>query len=210
MREWLQSKPEVIAYVRSRYSSESRPDWVGVIEGDVDYREYLKSKGVTVPTVAAGDRGSMDDTADDGSNDNGSMEDEVVAEGILSAQPSTRVANDNESQAVTDIREPLQTPTRSRSPQAAVEAVVNKPPTPVDKSPPQVAQKAELPTPIVTVKNKALPVKICKGSEVEVVEVSRARQVMQERMVNAQPHDPNMVRLPDGSWGHLQETSTGY
>jgi hypothetical protein len=49
----------------------------------------------------------MDDTADDGSNDNGSMEDEVAAEGILSAQPSTRVANDNESQAVTDIREPL-------------------------------------------------------------------------------------------------------
>jgi hypothetical protein len=36
----------------------------------------------------------------------------------------------------------------------------------VDKSPPQVAQKAELPVPIVTVKNKALPVKIYKGSEV--------------------------------------------
>jgi hypothetical protein len=42
-----------------------------------------------------------------------------------------------------------------------------------------------------------------------VVEVSRVRQVMRERMVNAQPHDPNMVRLPDGSGGRLQETSTG-
>ena len=33
---------------------------------------------------------------------------------------------------------------------------------------------------------------------------------MQERIANAQLHDPNMVRLPDGSWGKIQQTSTGY
>jgi len=30
---------------------------------------------------------------------------------------------------------------------------------------------------------------------------------MRERMVNAQPHDPNMVRLPDGSGGRLARAS---
>ena len=42
-----------------------------------------------------------------------------------------------------------------------------------------------------------------------MVEVSRARQVMQERMVNAQPHDPNMVRLPDGSGGVYRRPPQG-
>ena len=39
---------------------------------------------------------------------------------------------------------------------------------------------------------------------------SKARMVMQEKIANAQPHDPNMVRLPDGSWGKIQQTTSGY
>ena len=59
---WLQHKPEVIAYIRSQYSPKALPDWVGEIEGDVNYRELLRSKGVTVPYVD--DSSSMETVAD--------------------------------------------------------------------------------------------------------------------------------------------------
>jgi hypothetical protein len=33
---------------------------------------------------------------------------------------------------------------------------------------------------------------------------------MQDKMVNSQPNDPNMVMLPDGSWGRIQQSSAGH
>ena len=37
------------------YSEEALPDWVGKLEGNVNYRDYLRSKGVDVPAVDDGD-----------------------------------------------------------------------------------------------------------------------------------------------------------
>jgi hypothetical protein len=41
MVDWLQKKPGVIAYLRSQYTPEALPDWVGELEGDDDYREII-------------------------------------------------------------------------------------------------------------------------------------------------------------------------
>jgi hypothetical protein len=49
MVDWLRWKPEVIAWIRAQYREDSIPDWVGELEGDVDYIAYLHSKGVEVP-----------------------------------------------------------------------------------------------------------------------------------------------------------------
>jgi hypothetical protein len=51
MVDWIQRKPEVIAWIRAQYMEECLPDWVGKLEGDVDYRAYLRSKGVVVPIL---------------------------------------------------------------------------------------------------------------------------------------------------------------
>jgi hypothetical protein len=52
--------PTIITHIRSQLCADALPDWVSVIEGDVDYREFLRSKGVAMPdTAVAG--GSMAD-----------------------------------------------------------------------------------------------------------------------------------------------------
>jgi hypothetical protein len=48
MVDWLQRKPEVIAWIRALFDAESIPNWVGELEGDVDYVAYLRTKGVDV------------------------------------------------------------------------------------------------------------------------------------------------------------------
>jgi hypothetical protein len=44
MVKWIQEKPEVIAYLRTRYYANSLPEWMGVIEGDVDYRSFCVAR----------------------------------------------------------------------------------------------------------------------------------------------------------------------
>ena len=49
MVDWLRWKPEVIAWIRAQYREDCIPDWVGELEGDVDYIAYLHSKGIEIP-----------------------------------------------------------------------------------------------------------------------------------------------------------------
>ena len=53
------------------------------------------------------------------------------------------------------------------------------------------------PPPIVEVK-EILPVVPAEDSKPKAPQPSKARMV-QDKILNAQPHDPNMVRLPNGS-----------
>ncbi|MCX6655759.1 MAG: hypothetical protein NTY03_11685 [Candidatus Bathyarchaeota archaeon] len=62
-------------YVSSHYSPEALPDWVGKLEGDVYYKELLRSAGVTLTAVDNG--GSMDDVAD-GVNDASEAEEDTM------------------------------------------------------------------------------------------------------------------------------------
>jgi hypothetical protein len=62
------------------------------------------------------------------------------------------------------------------------------------------------PPPQLVKPKEPLPVVPVDDPKQRAPQQSKARLAMRERIVNAQPHDPNMVRLPDGSWGRLQET----
>jgi hypothetical protein len=53
MVDWLQKKPEVIACLRSQYTTEALPDWVGELEGDVDCRGIMRREGIDVPALVA-------------------------------------------------------------------------------------------------------------------------------------------------------------
>ena len=65
-------KPEIIAFLRACY--DDMPEWVGGIEGDVDYVGFLRSKGVALSEgVAVSDvddagvgAGDVDDAGADG------------------------------------------------------------------------------------------------------------------------------------------------
>jgi arsenate reductase-like glutaredoxin family protein len=122
MVKWIQEKPEVITYLRSQYSDKALPDWVSRLEGNVNYRELLRSKGGTVPAVSDGDHGDEDD----------SQEEEDIAEGILPAQASTIVANDNKLQTPMDTYGQLQTPTNSNLRNPSTEAMAKEPQTPTE------------------------------------------------------------------------------
>lgn len=157
---FIHNKPEVIAWVRSVYTPERIPDWVGVIEGDVDYREFQRSKGVELPAMVD-DRSSVDEDSND------SVEDEEVAQGTIPAQPSTRVANKFDQQTPTDTNGNLRTPTNGNIRQPPMEATANEPRTPTEpklRTPIEVKEqtvpKKDIPLPLVTVKPKALPVTI--------------------------------------------------
>ena len=53
MVNWLQTKPEVVAWVRVKYREEYIPDWVGRIKGNPSDEElvaWLQTKGVKVTT----------------------------------------------------------------------------------------------------------------------------------------------------------------
>jgi hypothetical protein len=43
--EWMQEKPEVIAYLRSLYTDDALPDWVGTFKEEVDHAEILRKEG---------------------------------------------------------------------------------------------------------------------------------------------------------------------
>jgi hypothetical protein len=53
---------------------------------------------------------------------------------------------------------------------------------------------------------KPIPVKITKAPKEYAYEFSKARLVVKERIVEAQPHDPNMVQLPGGGWGTREDS----
>lgn len=49
MEERIGNKPEAIAYLRSQYSSDALPDWVGKFRDKVDYAEILRREGIELP-----------------------------------------------------------------------------------------------------------------------------------------------------------------
>ena len=51
MVEWMQEKPEVIAYLRYLYSDDALPDWVGKFKEEVDYAEMLRREGIELPAM---------------------------------------------------------------------------------------------------------------------------------------------------------------
>jgi hypothetical protein len=124
MVKWIQEKPEVITYLRCLYTDNALPNWVGKLEGNVNYREFLRSKGVEVPATAVDDRDSMDDVADGGSDEAGSMEDDI-AEGILPLQSSTVEANDNEPWEPTGTHRHPPTVTHGNHPRKYGQAVTD-------------------------------------------------------------------------------------
>jgi hypothetical protein len=66
----MQSRPELIAWLRLQFDDADIPLGVGQLEGDVDYAEYLTSKGIKLPNGVTSD--SMDDSDDlDDSGDSG-------------------------------------------------------------------------------------------------------------------------------------------
>jgi hypothetical protein len=140
----------------------ARADWVGELEGDVDYRELMRSKGVTVPDVD--DSSSMKDVADGGiyaSEAEGTMEGQDVLVGTP-VQGSTIGDVDPKSQALFDTQEQSQALIHSHPSATVTGEVTAKSSTPlntvINKEP--SALKKELPLPILTVKPKALPLKI--------------------------------------------------
>jgi hypothetical protein len=116
----IHNKPEVIAYVRSVYSPDRLPNWVGVIEGNINYREFLKSKGVTLPSMVD-DSVSMDDVSNDDESQG-----EDIAEGMMPAQASTRVATDNETQTPMNTHEQTRTPIHGHTQQTDTEDTDNE------------------------------------------------------------------------------------
>jgi hypothetical protein len=126
MVKWRGSKPEVIAYVSSMYSPEHLPNWVGVIEGDVDYREFLRSKGVELPAMVD-DRNSMDDDSVDIES-----QEKDIAEGMIPAQASTIEGNDTELQTPMDTKGHLRTPTNGNLRNPPMEATDVKLRTPME------------------------------------------------------------------------------
>src|SRR4030042_1109537 len=93
---FLQNNPEVIAWLRCLLTDKALPPRVGRLESNVNYSEFLRSKGVELPAMVD-DRDPMADDSED-SLDKG----EDIAEGIVPAQPSTMVANNFEPRAPTD------------------------------------------------------------------------------------------------------------
>jgi hypothetical protein len=150
--------------LRSQYSSDALPEWVGELVGDVDYREFLRSKGVEVPAVD--DSGSMEDTADGHTVDDSSMEDKANEEDIAEGIPvhgSTIGDVDPEQSAPVDISQYLPAPASSNQQEAPADRVaVDNLQVPADK---ESARKTKLPAPTINVKSKAIPLKIVEKPE---------------------------------------------
>jgi hypothetical protein len=201
MVDWVQKKPEVITYLRSQYSSDALFEWVGEPEGDVDYGELLRSKGVEVPATTVADSGSMDGTADRDVDDNGTMEEKVTEEDIAEGTPvqgSTTGDVDPESQAPMGTHGKSQAVSHGQSPQESPpvtgEVMEKSPPVTVNESreePPTVTEKdlrvTKLPKAIVEAKSVKIPVKIASESE-GVIQQSPAREKLVEELKKLQTH----------------------
>jgi hypothetical protein len=203
MVDWIRKKPEVIAYLRSVYTSDRLPNWVGVIEGDVNYSEFLRSKGVELPAMVD-DRNSM--TVDD--YDAKETMEEDIAEGILPVQASTIAATDKRLQTLTDTHGQSRTLTNGNLQNPITEVTAEKPQVmePKSQTVTEVTVK-EVPKKDpsslnITVKSKSLPVTI-KNTKAKLVEVSQARKVMEQRIVSAQPHGPSIVPMEGGGYGKI-------
>jgi hypothetical protein len=126
MVDWLQKKPGVIAYLRSQYTPEALPDWVGELEGDDDYREIIRKEGIDVPALDVDDGSSIDDDSSvgDGSSMVDSSEatddEENIAQVIIPVQGST----------MRDVDPKLQQPTVKRAREEFLEVRPNESPCP--------------------------------------------------------------------------------
>jgi hypothetical protein len=199
--DWVQKKPEVITYLRSQYSSDALFEWVGEPEGDVDYGELLRSKGVEVPATAVADSGSMDGTADRDVDDNGTMEEKVAEEDIAEGTPVQGSATgdvDPEPQAPMGTHGKSQAPTHGHPPQepspamgeateepstAMVNVLQEEPSTAMEKD----LRVTKLPKATVVTKSVKIPVKIASESE-GVIQKTPAKDRLVEEMKKIQTH----------------------
>jgi hypothetical protein len=160
MVKWIQEKPEVIAYVRGTYTDDALPKWVGRLKGNVNYREFLLSKGVELPAMVD-DSGSMDD----GSGEDNAEEGDI-AEGTIPVQGSTTGDVDPEPQAPTHSHPPQEpSPVTGEATEKPSTAMVNEP---REESPPVTEKNlrvTKLPKATVVAKSVKIPVKIADEPE---------------------------------------------
>jgi hypothetical protein len=103
----MQNKPEATTWVRAQYNEESLPDWIGRLEGDVDYEAILKQAGVELSYSSDHGVNVRDVNVHDDESDN----DSDIAEGVPPTHPRTTVANHTLTQ--TDMSRHKQTRTDS-------------------------------------------------------------------------------------------------
>jgi hypothetical protein len=203
MVKWIQEKPEVIAYVRGTYTDDALPKWVGRLKGNVNYREFLLSKGVELPAMVD-DSGSMDD----GSGEDNAEEGDI-AQGTIPVQGSAIGDVDPKSPSLTGTHGKSQAVSHGHSPQESSpvmgEVTEKSPPVTVNESreepsPATGLGRAQLPKAIVVTKSVKVPVKIADESE-GVIQQSPAREKLVEELKKLQTHDPTIVPMEGGEYG---------
>jgi hypothetical protein len=200
----------VIAYIRSQYSPQNLPDWVGRFEGDVDYEAVLRQAGVELPY--SGDHGDHDDGDDSG--DKSDVSDNVIAEGVPPTQASTMVANYTLSPPPTGTHGRSRAPTHCHPSSEPMKESQKEPREPMEKPREAMKEPAKrvkvdtLPpivTTVVTPKKVSISERM-KSGEITLEEkpdVIQAKKVLTEKFTDTQAHDPSMVQLPGGGWGEV-------
>jgi hypothetical protein len=239
MVRYMQSKPEVIAFIRAQYSPDSIPAWVGDLEGTTDYRGYLHSVGITLPDEApVSPPGKMGDVG-------GDHGDESDSEVESPTQALTLDANHIESEAPRGTQTTPATLTQTHPPRPTREKPDNRARRPRDdtqKKPDLPSRRSRdeqetepedpshvkpygttaaqptfknAPPPPVKVESKAIPLspsekmKTGEATLEEEPSLKKAKQIVAERLGGSQAHGPNMVQLPEGGWGTLVQKQDG-
>ncbi len=217
MVKWLQEKPEVIAWVRSQYTDESLPNWVGRLEGNVNYVEFLKSKGVDVTMEdnadAVNDTEQGDDVAEVTTvqpHGTGDVTPQTRAD--IGAQGRTRANNTGEQHGHRQTREDMDGQGKDTANDIENTAHMNDTTKYTGTQEQTLQRKALNVTPVVNKNVKPMPVTIKDAKEKQPepqIANTPAKQRLVEEMKKIQGHDQNVLPMQGGGYGKIITNEKG-
>ena len=148
----FRGSPRSLPTFRYLYSADALPNWAGKLEGNIDLREYLLSKGVELQAIEA-EEAPMDEDAEDLLEEDTSMEEKADDEDIQDGTPvqaSTMVANGKNLKPLSGTLGNLQGATFGK-PSVRVRTTFRNLRKDLQKRPLE-QPKAELPPPRITLK----------------------------------------------------------